>query len=249
MPEPGQADGGAAGAAGAGGVTPFTARAHAFVADLEAPRLSAHDHHHLARVLRLPPGSEVTVSDGFGRWRAGRLTGDATVEVTGTLVADARPRPAITVAFALVKGDRPELTVQKLTEVGADRMVPFVAERSVVRWDSAKADRQLARLTDIAREAAGQCRRTWLPQVDRVTTFAEVVGLAGATMADLDGDPPTLERPVVLVGPEGGWSDRERATGLPRTRLGSWVLRAETAAITSGALLAALRAQLVVDAR
>jgi len=229
-------------------VTPLTARAHVFVDDLAAPRLAADGHHHLARVLRLAPGSVVTVGDGAGRWRAGRLTTGAAVEATGDVRSDPRPAPAITVAFALVKGDRPELVVQKLTEVGVDRIVPFVAERSVARWDAAKADRQLARLTDIARQAAVQCRRTWLPQVDRVATFAEVADLPGAAMADLDGDPPTLARPVVLVGPEGGWSRSERAAGLPRVRVGAHVLRADTAAVTCGALMAALRAQVVVEA-
>ncbi len=234
---------------GAAGVTPLTARAHVFVDDLGAPRLSSDDHHHLARVLRLAPGSDVTVGDGAGRWRSGRLTDDVDVDVTGEIATERRARPEITVAFAVVKGDRPELAVQKLTELGVDRLIPFMAERGVVRWDETKADRQVSRLTDIARQAAVQCRRTWLPQVDQVASFAQVAGLVGATMADLDGDPPTLARPVVLVGPEGGWSPSERGADLPRTRIGAHVLRAETAAITVGALMAALRAQLVVEAR
>lgn len=242
MPPPSRPD---ARAQDAAAVTPVTARAHAFVDDLAAPELSTDDHHHLARVLRLEPGSLVTVGDGAGRWRAGRLTGDATVEIAGDVRADAPLRPPITVAFALVKADRPELTVQKLTEVGVDRIVPFVAERSVVRWDAAKVARQAGRFAEIARHAAMQCRRTWLPQVERVTTFADVVALDGATLADADGDPPTLAHPVVLVGPEGGWSAREREADVPRIRIGENVLRAETASIAIGVLLVALRSGLV----
>jgi 16S rRNA (uracil1498-N3)-methyltransferase len=230
---------------GAGGrdgdVTPRTARAHAFVDDLDAPCLSADDHHHLARVLRITSGSTITVGDGAGRWRPATLTPDPRVDVTGAVVADPPPEPAITVAFALVKGDRPELTVQKLTEVGADRIVPFTAERSVVRWDARKVDRQHARLTDIARQAAMQCRRTWLPQVERLATFSAVAAIPGATMADMDGVSPSLDHPVALVGPEGGWSRSERDANLPRIRLGAHVLRAETAAITACGILAALR--------
>lgn len=233
------------GTGGTGGrgpeVTPRTARAHAFVEDLDAPRLSVDDHHHLARVLRLSAGSEITVSDGAGHWRPGTLTSEARVEATGAIVTDRRPAPPITVAFALVKGDRPELTVQKLTEVGADRIVPFAAERSVVRWDAPKADRQHARLTDIARQAAMQCRRTWLPQVDHLATFGAVSAIPGAAMAETDGAAPTLDHPVALVGPEGGWSRSERAADLPRIRVGAHVLRAETAAITVCGILAALR--------
>lgn len=230
-----------------GDATPLTAKAHVFVADLDAPRLSPDDHHHLVRVLRLVPGSVVTAGDGAGRWRAARLTAGVDVEATGDVVADARPAPAITVAFALVKGERPELAVQKLTEVGVDRIVPFAAERSVVRWDAAKAERQVGRLTEIARQAAMQCRRTWLPQVEPVATFAAVAGRAGATLADIDGEPPSLARPTVLVGPEGGWSATERESGLPLTRVGAHMYRAETAAITIGALMTALRCSLVIE--
>ncbi|HET9608370.1 MAG TPA: RsmE family RNA methyltransferase [Acidimicrobiales bacterium] len=228
-------------------LSPLTARAHAFVADLAAPRLSSGDHHHLARVLRLPPGSEVTVGDGAGRWRPARLTGGPEVEPLGDAVADPRPAPPLTVAFALVKGDRPELVVQKLTELGVDRIVPFAADRSVVRWDERKADRQAARLVEVARHAAMQCRRTWLPQVDRLASFADVAGQRGAAMADIEGDPPSLAHPTVLVGPEGGWSRAERSASLPCVRIAAHVLRADTAAVTIGALLSALRSELVTE--
>jgi 16S rRNA (uracil1498-N3)-methyltransferase len=229
-------------------VTPLTARAHAFVDDLDRPRLSAEDHHHLARVVRLRHGDSVTVSDGAGKWRGACLGAGPELEAATDAVADRRPAPPITVAFALVKGERPELTVQKLTELGIDRLIPFVAERGVVRWDATKIERQAGRLADIARHAAMQCRRTWLPQIDRATTFAEVAGLPGAALADLGGDPPSLRRSTVLVGPEGGWAPSEQAAGLPRVRIGANVLRAETAAITIGALLSALRAELVQEA-
>jgi 16S rRNA (uracil1498-N3)-methyltransferase len=229
------------------GVTPLTAPAHAFVDDLTRPRLSADDHHHLARALRLGAGTEITASDGRGRWRRVRLTGGPELAVEGPVVAEARPRPALTIAFALVKGDRPELTVQKLTELGIDRIVPFVAERSVVRWDAAKADRQQVRLADISRQAAMQCRRAWLPQVDRVASFAEAVALPGAALTDYEGETPSLAHPTLLVGPEGGWAPAERGGGVPHVRIASHVLRAETASITAGGLLAAIRADLVSE--
>ncbi len=229
--------------------SPVTARAHAFVDDLAEPRLSDADHHHLARVLRLPWGAEITVGDGAGRWQAARLSGSTLLELVGDVVADPRPDPPITVAFALTKGERPELTVQKLTELGADRIVPFVAERSVVRWDAAKSARQVERLAAIAREAAMQCRRTWLPDVGSVVDFAAAAALPGAALADRDGEPPSLARPVVLVGPEGGWSPAERAAKLPHVRLMKYVLRAETASITICGILSAIREELVTEAR
>lgn len=227
------------------GVTPSTARAHVFVTDVAAPRLADDDERHLRRVLRLGPGDTVTASDGRGRWRACRMTGDAELEVEAEVVADPEARPVITVAFALVKAQRPELAVQKLTEVGADRIVPFVAERSVVQWSADKVDRQAERFAVIAREAAMQSRRTWLPTVERLSDFDSVAALPGAALADRDGVPPTLSLPTVLIGPEGGWSDTERTSGLPSVRLGAHTLRTETAAITAGAVLGALRSRLV----
>jgi 16S rRNA (uracil1498-N3)-methyltransferase len=228
-------------------VTPTSAAAHAFVADLDAPRLAPDDAHHLTRVLRLVAGTDVTVGDGAGRWRPARLAGGEELAASGDVVADPRPEPPITIAFALVKGDRPELVVQKLTELGADRIVPFVAERSVVRWDAAKAERQAVRLAAIARAAAMQSRRTWLPEVAPLATFAEVAALPGAAMADRGGGAPKLTLPVVLVGPEGGWSRAERSSAIPRVRLGPQMLRAETASITACAIFSALRDEIVAN--
>jgi 16S rRNA (uracil1498-N3)-methyltransferase len=228
-------------------VTPATARAHAFVEHLDRPALAHGDHHHLHRVLRLGPGDAVTVSDGRGRWRAGRLTDGTAVEPTGGVETEPAPAPLVTVAFALVKGGRPELVVQKLTELGVDRIIPFVAERSVVRWDGPKAARQHVRLDDIAREAAMQCRRVWLPRVDALATFSKVAALPGAALAEGGGQPPTLRHPTLLVGPEGGWAPAERALGLPQVALAEHTLRTETAAITAGALLVSLRGTLVSE--
>jgi 16S rRNA (uracil1498-N3)-methyltransferase len=115
----------------------------------------------------------------------------------------------------------------------------------VVRWEPAKADRQVERLQTIARLASMQCRRTHVPTVDPVGDFAGVAALPGASMADGDGQPPSLSVRTVLVGPEGGWSPAERGFGLPLVRLGAHTLRSETAAITAGALLVAIRSHIV----
>jgi hypothetical protein len=80
--------------------------------------------------------------------------------------------------------------------------------------------------------------------VDPIATFSDVAGRAGAALTDRGGRPPTLAHPVLLVGPEGGWSERERSADLPSIGLGPTVLRAETAAIVAGAALAGLRSAL-----
>ncbi len=220
------------------------AGAYVFVADVERPALAAEDRHHLERVLRLRPGDAVTVSDGAGRWRPCRYGPGPRPELApdGDVVVAPAPAPPIAVAFALTKGQKPELAVQKLTELGADRIIPFAAARSVVRWTDPA--RHVERLRRVAHEAACQSRRAWLPVVEDPTTFGALARRAGATLADRAGGPPTLA-PLVLVGPEGGWAPEELASGLPRMGLGPHVLRAETASITVGALLAALRAGLV----
>jgi 16S rRNA (uracil1498-N3)-methyltransferase len=216
-----------------------------FVADVAAPALDDEDRHHLERVLRLRDGEEVTASDGRGGWRACAFVGGGGLLPVAEVEHVPAPSPAITVAFALTKGEKPETAVQKLTELGVDRIVPFAAGRSVARWDADRAARHVARLRKVAREAAMQSRRAYLPVVDEAVDFATVAALRGACMADAGGAPPSLERPVILVGPEGGWTEEERAAGLPAVGLGAHVLRAETAAITAGALLGALRLGLV----
>lgn len=216
-----------------------------FVDDVDRPTLSPADRHHLERVRRVRTGDPVVVSDGSGRWREGTLGGAGAVDVTGDVQVDDRPAPPITVAFALTKGERPELAVQKLTELGVDVIVPFTAARSVVRWDAQRADGNVERLRRVAREAAMQCRRSWLPEVAPLGTFATVSALPDAALADAGGAPPSLQRPTVLIGPEGGWDDEERACELPTVGLGEHVLRAETAAMAAAALLGGLRAGLL----
>ena len=215
---------------------------HVFVDDLERVELRDEDHHHLTRSLRLRPGGPFTVSDGAGSWRLCRLGSGVggVAEPDGDVVFVEAPQPRLTIGFALIKGDRPELVVQKLTELGIDAIVPFTAERSVVRWDPDRAARQVERLRRVAREAAMQSRQVRLPQIGEPTDFATLAAHPGTIRADINGDPPTLDHPTVLIGPEGGWSDTERRR-LPAIRISTSVLRSETAAITTAALLTTLR--------
>lgn len=230
---------------------PSEARAHAFVSDLEVPALDPSDHHHLERVLRLRAGEPVTVSDGAGRWRACRWTAIGGLAADGGIVVDDPPAPEVTVGLALTKGERPEWAVQKLTELGVDRIRLLAADRSVVRWHGGRRAGHIERLRRVAREAAMQSRRTRLPDVGGVVAFAELVDVegSGVAMAQRGGDPPSLDHPTVLVGPEGGWSPEELSCGLPAVGLGGTVLRAETAAVVAGAVLCGLRAGVISAVR
>ena len=146
-----------------------------------------------------------------------------------------------------MKGDRPEWVVQKLTELGADRIVPIRTARSVVRWEGARAERSLHRLARVAREAAAQSRRTWLPVVEAVTPLERLADLVGVVpaLAVPGGGPLSLDRPLVAVGPEGGWDDAELALFEEGVGLGPTVLRSETAALLAAGLLSGLRSNLV----
>ncbi len=169
------------------------------------------------------------------------------VEPVGPVQHQERAVPTLTVGFALVKGSRPELIVAKLTELGVDRIVPVVAARSVVRWEGGRAGGHLSRLGRVAREAAMQSRRAWLPQVLAPASVADLVASdgAGLVLAEPGGDPPSLATPTVLIGPEGGWTEAELDQVPGRVGLGPQILRVETAAITVGAVLVALRSGLV----
>jgi 16S rRNA (uracil1498-N3)-methyltransferase len=235
------------------------AAAMVFVTDPAAPVLDAESAHHLLDVLRLRPGELVVASDGRGSWVPCRVTSGpgrgegrhrdpaAILAVDGALTVTAELQPALTVAFAPVKGDRPEWVVQKLTELGVDRIVPITTRRSVVRWDGDRAARSVERLARVAREAASQCRRTRLPEIGPVSSVAELAGSAAVqpSLAHPGGEPPSLDHPVIAIGPEGGWDADELAGDLPTVGLGPTVLRAETAAIVAGTLLCGLRSVLI----
>jgi 16S rRNA (uracil1498-N3)-methyltransferase len=216
-------------------------------------RLGEEARHYLVEVLRLAPGAEVEVFDGRGGRYAGRL--DAGLE-TVSLGPREEARSAgveLALLFALSKGEKVELVVQKATELGATRIVPFAAERSVVRLEAAKGEERARRWRKIAEEAARQCGRSDVPEVAAPSPLgAALAALAPGTAVVLfhPGGAPlsTLAPPApsgiaAVVGPEGGLADEEvracERAGAARASLGPRVLRAETAAIVAVALLQA----------
>jgi 16S rRNA (uracil1498-N3)-methyltransferase len=275
------------------------AAALAYVQNLETPELGTDDAHHLLAVLRLRPGEIVIASDGAGSYRAchveiaggppahgrpagasgqRRRPGGIVLVPNAEVTAVDRPVPSITVGFSLAKGDRTDWAVAKLAELGVDRIVPLLCDRTVARSAGAAAlSKRTERFRRIAREASMQARRLWIPAVDEPLSFAEApaelaalaeapaglaeapAGLAapagerdtpvplpcGVALAEPGGGTLSLATPVVLVGPEGGWSPAELGVGFPAVRLGDTILRVETAAVVAGALLSALRAAVV----
>lgn len=214
-----------------------------FVDDLDAPALADDDRHHLDRVLRLRAGDALTIADGSGRWRTAVF--EEELGPTGPVVTEPTPEPELAIGFALVKGDKPELIVQKLTELGVDRIIPFAAARSVVRWDAVKAAKAVSRLRSVARAAAMQSHRPRLPIVEDLAALEDLAARPGVVRAERGGHAPARGHHLVLVGPEGGWAAEEEALEIPTVAFAQNVLRAETAAITAGAVITALRSGII----
>jgi 16S rRNA (uracil1498-N3)-methyltransferase len=215
--------------------------AHVFVPSLPAASISHDDEHHLDRVLRLDPIDVITVSDGAGRWATANWSRQRGLTIISE-IHEQSPHDVLTVGCAIPKGDRPELVVQKLTELGIDRILLFETARSVVRWDDDKKRRQLERLRRIAHEAAMQSRRLYLPKVDWIE-FDRIIQFDGVAMAEPAGrDPLDSTITTILIGPEGGFDRDELDYAVPKIELSQLVLRVETAAIVAASLLVAAHA-------
>lgn len=217
--------------------------------------VTGDEAHHAVAVRRLREGEQVVLTDGLGSSATGEVatTGKRVFTVTvSSLARDDRPEPAITVVQALPKGDRGELAVEVLTEVGVDRVVPWAASRSVAVWKGERAAKSHAKWQATAREAAKQSRRSWLPTVTPLAAtadLAEVIGAADlavvlhedATSSLSAVEVPATGRIVVVVGPEGGIAHEELATleaaGARTVRLGDEVLRTSTAGVVAVAAL------------
>jgi 16S rRNA (uracil1498-N3)-methyltransferase len=220
-----------------------------------AVEVTGDEAHHAVAVRRLRVGEHVVLTDGEGRSVTGGVTSTGkrvfTVEVASVSATD-RPSPAFTVVQALPKGDRGELAVEVLTEVGVDVVVPWAAARSVAVWKGERAVKSHAKWQATAREAGKQSRRSWLPTVSPLASTDAVRDLvAGADLAvvlhedatiPLSGvEVPVAGRVVVVVGPEGGIAPEElavlEAAGAITVRLGDEVLRTSTAGVVAVAAL------------
>jgi 16S rRNA (uracil1498-N3)-methyltransferase len=209
-----------------------------------------------ANVKRIRVGEQVTVTDGAGVSATCTVTdagGSLAVVVDEVFVRHREP-PHVVVVQAIPKGDRGELAVEMLTEVGVDVIVPWAASRSVAVWREDKREKALRRWRTTAHEAAKQARRAWFPEVrDMVGTDEVVELLRGASVPVVlheaasgplaDVPVPGRSEIVVVVGPEGGISDEElaafAAVGAEPVRLGTSVLRTSTAGVAAVAALLA----------
>lgn len=219
--------------------------------------LSGDEGRHAVAVRRVRVGEQVALTDGAGTTATCTVTATTSATLSATVAAVATVEaemPRVVVVQAIPKGDRGELAVEMLTEVGVDVVVPWAAARSVSVWRGDKQAKALARWRSTARESAKQARRSWFPEVADLVTTDQVVDLlrnasvpvvlhegASGPLADLPV--PGRGEIVIVVGPEGGISDEELAAfasvGAEPVRMGSSVLRTSTAGVAATAALLA----------
>jgi len=233
----------------------------AFAPDELSATLGPEETRHLRDVLRLGSGDEVYVFNGAGRefhCSVEVIARDSTTLKVISEVAPARPESplSLTMAIALLKGEKFDLAIQKLTELGVKSISPVVTERADVRLkDSHDAEKKVTRWRRIALEAAKQTGRAFVPEILaplRFSVFLEgpsasvprlmFAERSGTSLAEAtSGLVAPLTDMVALVGPEGGWTDEEielaGRDGWKIVTLGGRTLRAETAAIVVASLL------------
>jgi 16S rRNA (uracil1498-N3)-methyltransferase len=234
-----------------------------FLADLTAAatgsrlRLDGPEGRHAATVRRLVAGDRLDLTDGSGAFAECLVTvAERDALALEVLVRKDFPAPApsLTVVQALPKGDRGELAVDLLTEVGVDRIVPWAAARCITQWRGERGDKALDKWRAHAREAGKQSRRAWFPLVAEqesthqvaysfgYASAAYVLHESAATSLAAQGIP--YEGSVVLVvGPEGGITDEEletfTAAGAVPVRMGPTVMRTSTAGVAAAAVVLA----------
>ena len=217
-------------------------------------RITAEDAHHLTRVLRVEAGQKFEISDNRDVYLAEVESARKDLVTFAILERMEATEPALhtTLLVSLIKFERFEWIVEKATELGVERILPVEAERSE-RGLARAAAKRLERWKRIAREASEQSRRARLPEIDACISLQAALAAAADHRYVLEERtaPPILQalpaerkpqdRVALLVGPEGGWTDREReaiaAAGWKAISLGREILRAETAAMAGLAIV------------
>ncbi len=224
----------------------------------EVIELTGDEGRHAVSVKRTSVGEQIELVDGHGTRAVITVTGvsgkDRLVGVVDCVASEPAPRPTVTVVQALPKAARSELTVDLLTQAGADVIVPWQAGRSVANWGK-KQDKGLAKWRAAARAAAKQSRRSRIPEITPVADQVAVVALIQAAplalMLHEDATGKITDQPVaqvdsvvLIIGPEGGISPAEldafTTAGAHLVRLGPEVLRTASAGMVALAALGAV---------
>ncbi len=203
------------------------------VADVATPVLSKDDAHHLFKVLRADAGEEIVVTDGQGKW-AFAAVGDKVITRTSEVEEDPEPYPTELFLVPL-KGDKSELAVSKLVELGVTSITPVISAQMSVKFKGEHRDKVLDRWRRIAEESSGQCRRTYDIVINDPVNVSDVPLDVAVAEPGTTGSLRGVR--AIAIGPEGGWATDEWPQNQARIGLGNTVLRGETAAIVAATLL------------
>ncbi|MFJ7949963.1 16S rRNA (uracil(1498)-N(3))-methyltransferase [Lysinibacillus sp. NPDC096418] len=223
---------------------------------IEDARITGEDARHIARVMRMKEGEEIVVVAQNTAYIC-EITAfdgdDVLVQATERTIPSPELPVNVTVACGLPKGDKLELITQKATELGMFALLPFEAERSIVKWDAKKGAKKQERLQKIAKEAAEQSHRTHIPEIYEPIGFKQLIQLLDKYDAVFIADEEDAKAEkrtrfaeklknvydkksksiLIIFGPEGGISRKEADTliqaGAQTMSLGPRILRAETA--------------------
>lgn len=217
-------------------------------------RITESDAHHIQRVMRMSKGERIICCNENGQAALCEIEMISTDEIQGSIIewlSEEKEMPVtVTIVSGLPKGDKLELIIQKGTELGATRFIPFIADRSIVKWDEKKGKKKLERWNKIAKEAAEQSHRTIVPVVESPMTLKQLVAASDCTHKIVayeevakQGESSNLHHVLsnlqpgdsllVVIGPEGGLTEQEVAFleehQFIKCGFGPRILRAETA--------------------
>lgn len=204
--------------------------------------LSLEDRKYLFNVLRCLPGTKIFVTDGKGQAFLAKILNKKHIEIIETVETCTEEDFSLILCQGLLKGEKMDMVVQKATELGVKKIIPFVSERSVV-----KNTKKISRWQKIAKEAAEQSGRTVVPEIAEVINFYDLINETKAGILFWEKETASLLEVLshfnkktqifLFIGPEGGFSLQEvkeaEKKGIFIASLGKRILRAETASIAS----------------
>lgn len=211
---------------------------------------------HLVRVLRLREGDECVLFNGDGHDHPARICSvgkrETRVEILSRHTVDNESSLHLILLQGVARGEKMDLILQKATELGVAEVIPVMAERTEVKLDASRAEKRIAHWRSVMVSACEQSGRARIPSLSAPLPLAQAAGIPADDSLRLTLDPEgeytlgTLHTPasasiVIAIGPEGGWSPRDRTTlqtaGFSGLRLGPRILRTETAGLAAIAAL------------
>ncbi|MDI6715102.1 MAG: 16S rRNA (uracil(1498)-N(3))-methyltransferase [Thermodesulfovibrio sp.] len=208
--------------------------------------ISKEDRNYIFNVLRFKIGNSIIVIDGKGKSFKAKIIDKNKLEIIEEDKKDIEDPFSLILCQALLKGEKMDMIIQKATELGVKKIIPFVSERCIL-----KNTNKIERWRKIAKEASEQSGRNFVPEISDLTNFENLINKIDNGLLFWEKEENSLislikeldiSKPIfLLIGPEGGFSEKEilnaREKGIKTASLGKRILRAETASIVSLSIL------------